>query len=255
MTPPGNARSELPNPPRLPRPAHVRPTYAPTAAPTCSQAGLPAAPVPDAARVAPRAAAAPRKKAAARRRRPREPRLPVRSPQVRRGSRTEGAPCRARASPPDGRKRAGRRGVHRRRSVAGQAGGDAWRRRGDCDPAPRSWASAPTTRQPARQSTRSASRSSIHAVRARDPVPAVRPAARCSTAGRRSRSRWSTPSRRPSRPRPTSSRRRNLDGGGNTDADRRAKTPLPVLPKDEPEQRGGGRHAEGRDARDGRRRS
>ncbi|MCC7327068.1 MAG: energy transducer TonB [Burkholderiales bacterium] len=28
----------------------------------------------------------------------------------------------------------------------------------------------------------------------------------------------------------------NLDGGGNTDADRRAKTPLPVLPKNNPEQ-------------------
>ena len=28
----------------------------------------------------------------------------------------------------------------------------------------------------------------------------------------------------------------NLDGGGNTDADRRAKTPLPVLPKNSPEQ-------------------
>ena len=26
----------------------------------------------------------------------------------------------------------------------------------------------------------------------------------------------------------------NLDGGGNTDADRRAKTPLPVLPKEQP---------------------
>lgn len=28
----------------------------------------------------------------------------------------------------------------------------------------------------------------------------------------------------------------NLDGGGNTDADRRAKTPLPVLPKNSPDQ-------------------
>ena len=28
----------------------------------------------------------------------------------------------------------------------------------------------------------------------------------------------------------------NLDGGGNTDADRRAKTPLPVLPKNLPDQ-------------------
>ncbi len=28
----------------------------------------------------------------------------------------------------------------------------------------------------------------------------------------------------------------NLDGGGNTDADRRAKTPLPVLPMNNPEQ-------------------
>ncbi len=43
----------------------------------------------------------------------------------------------------------------------------------------------------------------------------------------------------------------NLDGGGNTDADRRAKTPLPVLPKDSPNAELDRRHAEGRDARKG----
>ena len=41
----------------------------------------------------------------------------------------------------------------------------------------------------------------------------------------------------------------NLDGGGNTEPDRRAKTPLPVLPKDSPTQRDRRRHAAGRGAR------
>ena len=40
----------------------------------------------------------------------------------------------------------------------------------------------------------------------------------------------------------------NLDGGGNTDADRRAKTPLPVAAEGQPEHRIDGRHAEGRGA-------
>ena len=72
---------------------------------------------------------------------------------------------------------------------------------------------------------------------------------RCSTAGRRSRSRWSTPR---SKAKPTKAdilAQANLDGGGNTDADRRAKTPLPVLPKDSRATEVTRRHAEGRDAR------
>ncbi len=40
----------------------------------------------------------------------------------------------------------------------------------------------------------------------------------------------------------------NLDGGGNTDADRRAKTPLPVPRAAEPGQRHRRHHAEGRGA-------
>ena len=41
----------------------------------------------------------------------------------------------------------------------------------------------------------------------------------------------------------------NLDGGGNTDADRRAKTPLPALPKDSPQNDIADHDPEGRGAR------
>ena len=67
--------------------------------------------------------------------------------------------------------------------------------------------------------------------RADDPLRADRPQGPRTTRDRRSRWRWSTP--RPTA-KPTKAdvlAQANLDGGGNTDADRRAKTPLPVLPK------------------------
>ncbi len=91
--------------------------------------------------------------------------------------------------------------------------------------------------EPAACSSRASVSIAIHAVVLAIHFTAVRSQEIARQGAARSRSRWSTRSRRPSRPRPTSSRRPTSTAAATPTPNRRAKSPLPVLPKDSPDER------------------